>query len=232
MNDLAASLRKLYIEKLTKTFSPEKLLIFLIFLLGTFYLKSSPVDTSFVNYIRSLRFEEILDKSSGPLSKLTIGNILFACLLTFINSLFYKWVKGIFFSYLSRKKGFESVITRWVEKTRSLASEGIKYDTEYMSILRQRIDDRVSHIIALHSWGEVLLGITSIVLVSLQTFNRNDFIFCLILVVIMLWLQRHIYIYYLVNVLPEMVSEFTFLGESFTHQKFFDKEVLKKGKAH
>jgi hypothetical protein len=228
MDDLAASLKKLYIEKLTKAFSLEKLLTFFIFILSVFYLSSAPSDGSFVKHIQSIKFEELLNKDSGPLSELTIGDIVFAVFLTFLNSLAYKWLKRTSFSYLSRKRGFESVIRKWIDKTQNLAIEGVRYDTEYMTILRKRIDEKVSHVIFLHSWGEVLLGITSIVLVSLKTFNRNDFVFCLVLAVMMLWLQRHVYIYYLVNVLPEMVSELTFLGESFTHQKFFDREVSKK----
>lgn len=227
MDELAASLRKIYIEKLTKTFSPERLLVLFILLLGAFYLKSEPSDGSFVSYIRALKFEDLLNKKTGPLSKITIGDIVFSCFLTFLNSAVYKWLKKTVFSYLSNKKGFESVIKKWIEKTQSLAIEGIRDDTEYMNTLRERIDSKVSHIILWHSWGEVLLGVFSVVLVSLTTFNRIDFIFCLALALLMLWLQRYVYIYYLTNVLPEMVSEFAFLGESFTHKKFFEKKISK-----
>lgn len=227
MNDLAASLKKIYIEKLTKTFSPEKLLIFFILLLGLFYIGTNSKEGSFVVYVREIRFEDLLNKKTGPIAELTIGNIFFASILTYINSVIYQWIKRISFSYLSSTKGFDADIRRWVRRTQDLAPEGTRYDTEFMKTLRARINSSVSHIISRHLWGEVFLSIFTVILISLKTFNIIDLVFCMSLAILIAWLQRYTYVFYLTNVLPEMVSEATFLGVDFSHSRFLEEELSK-----
>lgn len=100
---------------------------------------------------------------------------------------------------------------------------GGSVSSNFIEGIRQRINLRVQRIIALHSMGELVLSICVAILLSLNTFSRLDLTVALCLFCAVLFLQRHLYIYYLSEVLPDLVSEAVFMGEGYTHKRLLDE---------
>ncbi|EKU98100.1 hypothetical protein Lepto7375DRAFT_7361 [Leptolyngbya sp. PCC 7375] len=100
----------------------------------------------------------------------------------------------------------------------------ISPDLEYIKVLKKRIDIKVSKVIRFHLYGEVLTSVGLVVLISLKTFQVLDCIVFLLIALGVVWLQRYVYIFYLSNLLPELVTKTALLGEEYTHQAFEDKE--------
>jgi hypothetical protein len=226
MSDLSNSLKDIYIKKITKALSPEAILIFFIYLIGFHYLGDDLTSASFVGNVASARVENFFDISSGPASEITFGNIFIAALALKLNSLGYRNLKKYVFLYLAKTKGFEGAVTRWTNNIRQVLNSESGYSLNYIQALKERINKKVSRIKNIHSSGEVCLSLLIILLFSLRTFNNLDLIVTLLFVIVLLWIQRHAYIYYLGETLHELIEEAVFLGGKFSHENFLNEEIL------
>jgi len=219
MDELVKELRKIYVEKLTKSYPLERVLIFFVYLLGRCLLSVNRRE-AFVKFIFSFQ----IDKFKKILPIITIGDCLIAFFLVFLTIKIYWLIKRSAFMHLSRQKGFSDSIALWKQRTEEVISSKAEYNKTLVSDIRKRIDSKRKDVINLHLLGEVLLSLSIVILISLTAFNNKDFaafLLCLLLIVL---IQRRAYIIYLKNILPELVSEATFIQKDFSHQKVFTDE--------
>jgi len=224
MDELVKELRKIYVEKLTKSYPLERVLIFFVYLLGRCLLSVNRRE-AFVKFIFSFQ----IDKFKKILPIITIGDCLIAFFLVFLTIKIYWLIKRSAFMHLSRQKGFSDSIALWKQRTEEVISSKAEYNKTLVSDIRKRIDSKRKDVINLHLLGEVLLSLSIVILISLTAFNNKDFaafLLCLLSIVI---IQRKAYIIYLKNILPELVSEATFIQKDFSHQKVFTDEFTENG---
>ena len=221
MDDIVDKLKDAYIDRLTKEFSVERTMVYLIFLFGNIYL-SLDLNIGFINFVSEIKIQDIFDFSKVPASEVTLGfvisSFIFACLTTLA---YNRLIKKICFTYLSKTKGFEGKIKTWIDRTMVSRSSDARLNTTVADDIRKKINSKILKIIQLHSIGEVLFSLSLVLAFALNDLNWLDFAFFVLSVLLIIWIQRHAYIYYLSEVLPRMVTEKIFLEKEFEHEKAF-----------
>jgi len=219
MDELIKDLRKIYVEKLTKSYPLERVLIFLVYLLGRCLLSVNRRE-AFVEFVFSFQ----IDRFKKILPIITIGDCLIAFFLVILTVKIYWFIKRLTFMHLSRYKGFSDNIARWKQETEQVISSKAEHNKILVSDTRKRIDSKKKGVINLHLIGEVLLSLSIVILISFTTFNSKDcvaFLLCLLAIVL---IQRGAYLIYLKDILPQIVIEKTFTQKDFSHQEVFTDE--------
>lgn len=220
MDELVKELKNIYIERIANIYPPQRILVFFAYLFFVCILKTKPSDVSLIDTLMSFEVKESLPL----LSSSTFGDIFRAAAFTLIILLVYKQIKKKVFLHFSEQKGFFEITSRWSENTKKVVSPKHEYNQAIAESIRKRINKKKKSITSLHFWGELLLSISSCLIVGIYPFHRVDVIASFSLFIIVLVIQRRAYIFYLKKMLPELVSEAVFLGGEFSHQQVFLKE--------
>ncbi len=219
MDDLIAELKRLYIEQLTNTLAPHKVLIFIFDLLGIIELQNNQ-KTSIVLGILHAEVVRIFDIESGPLSKALIMDLLLSIGLAILTLFFYKILRNFFFGRLSQQNRFGEYAKRLTENAKREMNPEKIVNLLIVKDLEKEIKKKKAAIIQMHSWGEVFMAFTWISFLGL-VFRKDlfDFISCLVTLLVILWLQRRSFFYYIKSLVPLITTEKAFLDQEFKFEE-------------
>ena len=215
MDELIKALREKYIQDITTTLSPSKVLIFFIYLLVLLGW-GKRTDETVWNFLISYKASTIINTSTGPFSAIEVKHLLIAIALTIITDFTYRKIKVSIFIRLAKKTNFDQHVRQQIKIARQSVSRNQAINLFLVRDIRKDRQQREMALVRKHMYGELFLAASSVTLLGLtDLFLILDLLLFFSFLYLTWVIQIKAFLLYTIKVIPLISIEKAFLDEEF-----------------